>query len=181
MKNSSYIYFILILFLPSCSPWKESSTIAVEQDTTSPLVNLVESTQIIRTLIVQKKIGDLLENREPEQLELLLNNTSPAQMAFEAEVLSSTTPLVAVYYFQETKESNKHSKDLESLANQYDGQIKFVVVNVQQLYSLAQDAQIEQLPTLLLVKDREIIDRIESALSKDQLDEKLKAYINAVN
>ncbi|MFC1870694.1 thioredoxin family protein [Candidatus Dependentiae bacterium] len=166
----------MIILLPSCSFWNTNSKTEMESNP-SPLVNLVDSTHIIRKLIEKNKIGDLLEDHDPEQLTLLLDNTSPAQMAFESEVLSATAPIVVTYYFHENKGSEDFIKQLEDLAIKYDDEMKFVLVNAEQLFSLAQDAQIEELPTVLLVKDREIIDRFEGNLSKRHFEEKLKTYI----
>ena len=72
----------------------------------------------------------MLEKHNPEQLELLLNNVSPAKMAFESEVLSTTVPLIVIYYFKESQESQEFIKRLKNLAKKYDDQIKFVVVDV---------------------------------------------------
>ncbi len=166
----------MLVFLPSCLFWNTNSKTESESNS-SPLVNLVDSTHIIRALITQNKIGDLLEDHDIEQLTLLLDNKSPAQMAFESEVLSSTVPLVAIYYFKESIESDEFIKQLEDLAIRYEDQIKVVLVDVERLFSLAQDAQIEIFSTILLVKDREIIDRIEGNLSRDKLEEKLATYI----
>ncbi len=165
----------VLILLPSCSFWSTNSKTEAESNL-SPLINLVDSTHIIRTLITQNKVGDLLEDHDSEQLALLLDNKSPVQMAFESEVLSSTIPLVAVYYFQKSQANDEFIKYLENLAIKYDDQIKFVLVDVERLFSLVQDAQIEELPTILLVKDREIIDRFEGNLSKRHFEEKLIKY-----
>ncbi len=97
-------------------------------------------------------------------------------MAFESEVLSSTIPLVVVYYFQKSQANDEFIKYLENLAIKYDDQIKFVLVDVERLFSLVQDAQIEEVPTILLIKDREVIDRFEADLSKRNFEEKLMKY-----
>ena len=174
MKIYFLIFLASLVFLPSCSFWHSDA----EQDnlptSSSPLINLVESTHIIRTLITKNKIGNLLEDHNPDQLALLLDNISPAKMAFESEVLSTTVPLVVVYYFKSSQESQKFIKGLKNLAKKYDDQIKFVVVDVDRLFSLAQDAEIENLPTILFVKNREIIDRFEGNYSMEQLEQKLE-------
>lgn len=172
MKN--FLLISILTLLPSCSFWNTNSKTGMELNP-SPLINLVESTHIIRALITQNKIGDLLEDHDPKQLALLLDNKSPAQMAFESEVFSSTIPLV-VYYFQESQESDEFINQLEDLAIKYEDQIKFVLVDAERLFSLIQDAQIEELPAILLVKNREIIDRFDGGMSKDQLEERLVAY-----
>ena len=61
------------------------------------------------------------------------------------------------------------------MASIYDEQIKLVLVDAESLFSLAQDAQIEVLPTLLLVKNLEIIDRFEGHMSVVDVKRKLNA------
>ena len=133
--------------------------------------NLVESTRIIRSLITQNKLGERLEDHSPEQLSVLLDNVSPAKLAIEVEVLSTTIPLVAVYYFDASQEKESFIKQLEELAIKYEDHIKCVVVDAQQLFSLVEDAEIENLPAMLLVKDREIIDRLEGEMSIELLEQ----------
>jgi len=169
------LLLLMLTLLPSCAPWNAHSTIEADSSA-SPLIDLVDSTHIIRMLISQNKISGLLEEHDSEQLDLLLDNKSPAQMAFEAEVLSSISPLVAVYYFQKHKDRDECIEQLEALAMQYEDQIKFVLVDVERLFSLAQDAQIEEVPTLVLVKDREIIDQLNGDLSSDALKAWLSKY-----
>lgn len=97
-------------------------------------------------------------------------------MALESEVLSANIPLVVIYYFKESIESQKLIQKLENLAAKYDNQIKVVTIDADKLFSLAQNADIEKLPTLLFVKDREIINRIEDSITIEQLEHKLSAH-----
>lgn len=168
MKNS-FIFFVL-LFLPACGSTKKNC------DDAGGLINLVDSTNIIRSLLIQNRIGELLEQHDPEQLDLLLNNFSPAQMAFESEVLSTTVPLVIVYYFKNNAQEQEFIKQLDYLAKEYDDSVKFVIVDADALFSLARNADIENYPTLLFVKDRTIIDRIEQDNNVTLLKQKLSLY-----
>ena len=52
------------------------------------------------------------------------------------------------------------------------------MVDTEQLFSLAQDAEIETFPSILLVKGRKIIDRLEGIFTKNQLEQKLLSYVN---
>ncbi|MFC1841927.1 thioredoxin family protein [Candidatus Dependentiae bacterium] len=164
--------FMLLFLIPSCiSSVKEEG-----DEKASAITNLVESTRIIRTLVSQNKLGDILEEHDPEKLSLLLDNVCPAKMAFESEVFSTTMPLVVVYYFKESPESRDFIEQLESLAVKYDNHVKFAVVDVERLFSLAQDADIERIPTLLFVQNRKIIDRLEGAVDIKLIEQKLKDY-----
>lgn len=174
--KKTFILVCYISFLSSCSlPFPSAKKEASSKSDTS-LVDLVDSTRIIRLLIAKDKIGETLEPHDSSQLELLLNNKSPAQMVFESEVLSTTIPLVVVYYFKAGTESKKFIDELKVLADKYDDKIKFVVIDVDQLFSLAVDAEIEKVPTILFVENRNIIERIEEIPSIDQLNKKLINY-----
>ncbi len=163
------LFILLLCFLSACTEQKKEIP---EQQ----LINLVESTQIIRTLIHNNKLNTLLEDHAPEQLDLLLNNMSPAKIAFEVEVLSSTIPLIVVYYFKENLESRNFIEKLKKLAIIWDNQIKFVTIDVEKLFVLVQDADIQEIPTLLFVKDREVIDKIEGIANTDAFEEKLNIH-----
>ena len=160
-----YKYFFSgILFIFFCLVLVKYHALQSNQHEVSSsfVINLVESTHIIRTLISQNALGKVLEEHDPEQLSLLLDNVSPAAMAFESEVLSTTVPLVVVCYCSDEDLKNElFVSRLENLALTYDNKVKFVIVDVNQLFSLAQDAEIETTPVFLIVKDREVIGRFE--------------------
>jgi thioredoxin-like negative regulator of GroEL len=159
----------LLLLLPSCAGSHHESS----QDH-QVLVDLVESTHIIRTLINKNKLSDLLEEHDPEQLALLLDNFSPAQLAFEAEVNTSTVPAIVVYYFQDSPSEQALIAQLKSLALEYDDRVKFVIVDVEKLFSLAQEAEIEKIPTAILIKDNTILSTISDALTLDVIKQAIQ-------
>lgn len=177
MKKTILFLFTSLFLLPSCISRHCDESKNTQSEACSPLINLTQSTRVIRTLITQDKIGELLEDHDPEQLSLLLDNISPAQMAFEAEVLSSTAPMALVYYYKESAESKQFIPQLEELAIAYENKIKCVIVDADQLFSLVLDTDIENLPALLLFKNGEIVEHIQSAITIDQLEELLQKFI----
>jgi len=171
----SICFFFLI---PSCVSFVEKESCKDEKkDEGSLVVNLTESTHIIRTLITQNKLSDILEEHDPKKLSLLVDNVSPAKMAFESEVLSTTVPFVVVYYFKKNEESKRFIEQLEKLAITYNYQVKFATVDIEQLFSLVQDAEVEKVPTLLFIKNREIIDRLDSDVTIGTLEKKLGSVL----
>lgn len=162
------LLMLMLCLLPACTqPPKEQVQ--------SPIIDLVDSTNIIRSLIHRNALDTILEEHSPAELDLLINNVSPAKMAFEVEVLSSTVPLVIVYYFIESPESRGFINQLQSLAATLHDTVKCVVIDVEKLFSVAQEAHIEEIPTLLFVKNREIIDEMVGEISFEALEQKLKA------
>lgn len=168
-------YHILVLALPflsACSASKnETITEAIQ-----PLVHLTESTALIRALISTKSLGKVLEPHTAEQMEILINNFSPAELAFEAEVFTTTIPLVIVYYYENNADEQKCIQQLEELALTYDDTVKFVVVDIDALFSLAQDAEIEKSPTLILTRNREILERRAEGVTIDLICSLLRTY-----
>ena len=171
-------FTIIILIVSSCLLWYLHAKQKKTDLSSNPLVNLVESTHIIRTLIINDKLESLLEDYDQEKLTLLLDNISPAKMAFEVEVLSTTIPYVIVYYFQKNEESTTFIQNLKKLAITYDNAIKFVVINADKLFSLIQDAEIEIFPTILIFKNREVIKEINNTISITQLERIIKKVLS---
>lgn len=135
----------------------------------SPLVDLVQSTQIIRALINSNQLDTLLEAHDPAQLALLLNNFSPAQMAFETEVKATDYPLVVSYYYQPNTQSREFLTQLAQLATQYHDQIKFVVIDSEQLFTLAQAAEITTFPTTILSRQGVPLQQLTGELTIAEL------------
>ena len=164
-------FLILILFFSSCISEKT-------KEQANAVINLVDSVKIIRIVVCKNKLNELLEAHDPEQLELLLNNFSPAQMAFESEVLSATIPLVVVYYYKESEKEKYFIEELEKLAKLNINKVKFVVVDSDKLFTLAQDAEIESFPTIVFSKNREIVEKITENITIDLIDTKIEILSN---
>jgi thioredoxin-like negative regulator of GroEL len=171
MKNH-YVLLLILPFLSACSAPKNE----LLEEAFQPLVRLAESTTIIRELISSKQLGKVLEPHTAEQMELLINNFSPAELAFEAEVFTTTTPLIAVYYYEDNAHEQAFIHELEALALEYDDKVKFVVVDIDALFSLAQDADIEKAPTLILARNRDILERRDGNITIDLIRSLLHAY-----
>ena len=163
------IYFcLLVAVISSCSQKNNTETIPFKA-----LINLEDSIKLLRTLITQNKLGQALEKHDPEQLDLLLNNYSPAHMAFEAEVLSTTIPLVLVYYFKNSAQEQRFLQQLDQLVLDYPDSLKCVIIDIDRLFSLAQDAEIETVPTIVFSKDREMLEKITDNITIDSLRKKI--------
>lgn len=65
---------------------------------------------------------------------------------------------------------------VEQLAKEYSGKVVFGKLNVDENPETAQRFGIMAIPTLLVIKDGEEVDRIVGALPKSQLEEKIRVY-----
>jgi len=68
---------------------------------------------------------------------------------------------------------------LERLAERHAGHLKVVRVNVDEAPGLAASRRVMSIPTLLVVRDGEEVDRVVGALPEQQLKERLTAHLGA--
>lgn len=66
---------------------------------------------------------------------------------------------------------------LEGLAREYAGRLKVVKVNVDENPGLSQQFQATSIPTLLVIKDGRVVDRIVGALPANDLKMRLFPYL----
>jgi thioredoxin 1 len=93
---------------------------------------------------------------------------------FEKEVLQSDKPVLADFYATWCMPCKMIAPVLEKLALEFEGQIKFVKINVEKERPLAVRYGISGVPTLILFKGRIILDTIVGLLSPDALKSRLK-------
>lgn len=146
----------LLCFLPSCTS-SHNEELESEPAETNLIYNIEDSTKIVRALIATNKIHEILEDSDAEQMEYVLNNFSPMEIAFEVEVLSCTLPVI-VYFFNKKDLSYQNiCASLETIVQQHDENIKAVIIDVEKFYTLAKRSEITETPTLAFVKDRNMI------------------------
>ena len=68
---------------------------------------------------------------------------------------------------------------LERLAERHAGHLKVVRVNVDEAPGLAASRRVMSIPTLLVIRDGEEVDRVVGALPERQLEERLAAHLSA--
>ena len=66
---------------------------------------------------------------------------------------------------------------LEALSREYAGRLKVVKVNVDENPGLSQQFQATSIPTLLVIKDERVVDRIVGALPAKDLKMRLFPYL----
>lgn len=97
---------------------------------------------------------------------------------YENDVLGSKIPVLVDFYADWCSRCKAVAPVLEKLAEQYDGRIRFVKVNVDVNQDLTSDLGIVSLPTLILYKAGEIVGSVAGAASKDQLSQAFDKVLN---
>ena len=66
---------------------------------------------------------------------------------------------------------------ISELAKEYDGKITVGKCDVEENEDLAADFGIRNIPTIIFMKDGEVVDKVVGAVAKAVLDEKFKALL----
>jgi len=94
---------------------------------------------------------------------------------FEAEVIHSPKPVVADFYATWCGPCKILSPRLDALAGSFTNEIKFVKINVDESPKLAEQFNIQGIPTLLFFKNGKVVDGVVGLLSSDDLKAHLEA------
>ncbi len=96
---------------------------------------------------------------------------------FESEVINSGTPVLVDFWAEWCGPCKAVAPTLEELAEDYDGRLKIVKVDIDENREAATRFGIRSIPSLLLFKDGAEVDRILGALPKQQLAEKIDNHL----
>ena len=96
---------------------------------------------------------------------------------FEEEVLKSDLPVLVDFWAEWCGPCKMVSPIVDEIAEELQGKLKVVKVNVDDAQGLAGNYQVMSIPTLLLFKKGEVVEQIVGAVAKDQLSEKINAKL----
>ena len=97
---------------------------------------------------------------------------------FEQEVLKSSTPVLVDLWAAWCGPCRMLTPIIEELATQYQGKVKIGKLNVDDHPQVAGKFQVMNIPTLLLFKGGEEVDRIVGVVPKDELTRRIDKVID---
>ncbi|MBO4398070.1 MAG: thioredoxin [Bacteroidaceae bacterium] len=93
------------------------------------------------------------------------------------EIISQSKPVVLDFWATWCGPCRKIAPIVEELAEAYSDQVIIGKVNVEEDDDLASKYGIRNIPTLLFIKNGEVIDKFVGAATKDVIEEKIKALL----
>ncbi len=98
---------------------------------------------------------------------------------FAREVLSAPLPVMVDFWAEWCGPCRMIAPTLERLAKEYSGRARIAKLNVDENPRTAAQYQVQGIPTLLLVKNGKVIDRIVGALPEAQLRAQMERLLKA--
>jgi thioredoxin 1 len=95
--------------------------------------------------------------------------SSLTQDNFETEALKSSTPVLVDFWAEWCGPCKMIAPVLDELANEYQGKVKIAKVNVDEHQGLAAQFGVRSIPTLIVIKNGQVIDQMVGAKSKRDL------------
>ncbi len=99
------------------------------------------------------------------------------EKSFETEVLKSSLPVLVDFWAEWCGPCKMLSPVVDELAQELNGKLKVVKVNVDDAQELAMQYSVMSIPTLLVFKNGEVVDQMVGAMPKQQLLNKLNPLI----
>jgi thioredoxin 1 len=99
---------------------------------------------------------------------------------FDTEVINSTLPVLVDFWAAWCGPCKLIAPIVEELAQQYDGRLKVMKLDVDENQNTAMNFGVMGIPTLILFKGGQAVERITGYMPKDRLLPKLRPHLESV-
>lgn len=96
---------------------------------------------------------------------------------FDSEVMNSDIPVLVDFWAPWCGPCKMIAPIVEELSGEYAGKLKVAKLNVDENGMIAQNFGIRSIPTLLLIKNGDVVEQIIGAVSKPALVNKLQKHL----
>ena len=96
---------------------------------------------------------------------------------FKQEVLGSDKPVLVDFWASWCMPCKMIAPVVEDVANEFDGKIKVGKLNTDENQMVAAEYKIMGIPSLLIYKNGEVVDRIVGVVPKEHITKALEAHV----
>ena len=96
---------------------------------------------------------------------------------FDAEVLTSETPVLADFWAAWCGPCKTIAPILEEIAEEYDGELKIAKLDVDANIQTATQYGVRSIPTLMLFRKGQPVERLVGAMSKERLLSRIRPHL----
>ncbi len=97
--------------------------------------------------------------------------------SFKTEVLNSELPVLVDFWAQWCMPCRMVAPQVEAVAKEYEGKLKVCKLNVDEAPQTASVYGIMSIPTLMVFKGGQPVDKIIGAVPKEEIERVIKQYI----
>jgi thioredoxin 1 len=96
---------------------------------------------------------------------------------FRTDVLESSTPVLVDFWAKWCMPCKALAPTVHQIAQEYDGRLKVGQLDVDENVNTTMQFQVMGIPTLILFKNGQAVERVTGLISKDRLINKLKQHL----